>query len=42
MQKMPYFIGLDIGTANVRCVVGMLEQNEIENSLSIIGSAKSQ
>lgn len=37
MQKAPYFIGLDIGTANVRCVVGMLEQKESENALSVIG-----
>jgi cell division protein FtsA len=37
MQKAPYFIGLDIGTANVRCVVGMLESNHGENSLSVIG-----
>lgn len=37
MQKAPYFVGLDIGTANVRCVVGMLESNETENSLSVIG-----
>lgn len=37
MQKAPYFIGLDIGTANVRCVVGMLEASESENSLSVIG-----
>lgn len=37
MQKAPYFVGLDIGTSGVRCVVGMLEANETENSLSVIG-----
>ncbi len=37
MQKVPYYIGLDIGTANVRCVVGMLESSENENTLSVIG-----
>jgi cell division protein FtsA len=42
MQKVPYFIGLDIGTANVRCVVGMLETAESENKLSIIGIGSSQ
>ena len=36
-QKAPYFVGLDIGTANVRCVVGMLEQRDNENHLSVIG-----
>ncbi len=44
MQRMPHFIGLDVGTANVRCVVGMLEQKESENenNLSIIGVGKSK
>ena len=42
MQKAPYFVGLDIGTANVRCVVGMLESTETENSLSVIGVGSSQ
>ncbi len=42
MQKAPYFVGLDIGTANVRCVVGMLETNETENNLSVIGVGSSQ
>jgi len=37
MQKAPYFVGLDIGTANVRCVIGMLETNDSESSLSVIG-----
>jgi cell division protein FtsA len=37
MQKAPYYVGLDIGTANVRCVVGMLEERESENALSVIG-----
>jgi len=42
MQKVPYCIGLDIGTANVRCVVGMLESHETENTLSVIGVGSSQ
>ena len=37
MQKAPYFVGLDIGTSAVRCVVGMLEHHETENTLSVIG-----
>jgi cell division protein FtsA len=37
MQKAPYFVGLDIGTSTVRCVVGMLEHHETENTLSVIG-----
>jgi cell division protein FtsA len=41
MQKAPYFVGLDIGTANVRCVVGMLESNETENAISVIGVGSS-
>lgn len=41
MQKAPYFVGLDIGTANVRCVIGMLEQRENENNLSVIGMGTS-
>lgn len=41
MQKAPYFVGLDIGTANVRCVIGMLEQRETENNLSVIGMGTS-
>ena len=42
MQKAPYYVGLDIGTANVRCVVGMLESTETENSLSVIGVGSAQ
>jgi cell division protein FtsA len=42
MQKSPHFTGLDIGTANVRCIAGMLEQNENENTLSIIGVGTSK
>lgn len=41
MQKAQHFVGLDIGTANVRCVVGMLEQAETESTLSIIGVGSS-
>ena len=42
MQKVPYFIGLDIGTATVRCVVGMLEPEESDNKLSVIGIGSCQ
>jgi cell division protein FtsA len=42
MQKAPYFIGLDIGTVNVRCVVGMLENKDAENALSVIGIGSGQ
>lgn len=42
MQKMPHFTGLDVGTANVRCIAGMLEQHENENVLSIIGVGTSK
>lgn len=42
MQKAPYFVGLDIGTANVRCVVGMLESTETEHNLSVIGIGSSE
>ena len=41
MQKTSYFIGLDIGTGSVRCVVGMLEARESENALSVIGIGSS-
>jgi cell division protein FtsA len=41
MQKAPYFVGLDIGTSGVRCVVGMLDNNEAEASLSVIGVGSS-
>lgn len=37
MQKAPYFVGLDIGTASVRCVVGMLEQADSDSDISVIG-----
>lgn len=42
MPKPAFYIGLDIGTANVRCVVGMLESHETENSLSVIAVGTSQ
>lgn len=32
-----YFVGLDIGTSTVRCVVGMLDNNEENATPSIIG-----
>lgn len=41
MQKAPYFVGLDIGTSAVRCVVGMLNENDVEASLSVIGVGSS-
>lgn len=37
MQKAPYFVGLDIGTSAVRCVVGMLDEQNPDASLSVIG-----
>ncbi len=37
MQKAPYYVGLDIGTSAIRCVVGMFEHHETENTLSVIG-----
>lgn len=40
MQKTPYFVGLDIGTSVVRCVIGMPEQNNPDTSLSVIGIGK--
>lgn len=32
-----YFVGLDIGTSKVRCVVGSLDSNSEESKLSVIG-----
>lgn len=40
MQKTPYFVGLDVGTSVVRCVIGMPEQNNPDISLSVIGIGK--
>jgi cell division protein FtsA len=37
MQKQPYFIGLDIGTSRVRCVIGMPEPQSVDTAVSIIG-----
>jgi cell division protein FtsA len=42
MQKTPYFIGLDVGTSKVRCVIGMPEQNNPDYSLSVIGIGSSE
>lgn len=36
-QNSKYYFGLDVGTSNVRCVIGMLEFTEETNVLSIIG-----
>ncbi|MDQ5885650.1 MAG: cell division protein FtsA [Patescibacteria group bacterium] len=36
-QTSQYYFGLDIGTSTVRCVIGMLEQGEESNILSVIG-----
>lgn len=41
MQKASHYVGLDIGTANVRCIIGMLEQQDSENVLSVIGVGSS-
>lgn len=35
-DQSPHYIGLDIGTSTVRCVVGMIDQNDT-GSLSVIG-----
>lgn len=35
-DQSPHYIGLDIGTSTVRCVVGMIDQND-SGSLSVIG-----
>jgi cell division protein FtsA len=37
MQKAPYFVGLDIGTSSVRCVIGMMEHTDLETKISVIG-----
>ena len=42
MQKTPYFIGLDVGTSTVRCVIGMPEQNNPDVTLSVIGIGKAE
>lgn len=36
-----YFVGLDIGTSKVRCVVGSLDNNSEEPKLSVIGYGSS-
>lgn len=41
MQKIPYFIGLDVGTSKVRCVIGMPEQQNSDYSVSVIGVGSS-
>jgi cell division protein FtsA len=41
MQKAPYFVGLDIGTSKVRCVVSSIDGNGSENTLSVIGVGSS-
>lgn len=39
-QTSQYYFGLDIGTSSVRCVVGMMEQQEESTVLSVIGHGK--
>lgn len=41
MQKAPFYVGLDIGTSNVRCVIGMLDNQDGENEVSVIGVGQS-
>ena len=41
MQKAPYFVGLDIGTSGVRCVVGMMEHSDSDSRVSVIGVGSS-
>jgi cell division protein FtsA len=39
MQKTnEYFVGLDIGTSMVRCVVGTIEQDAVGGQISIVGA----
>ncbi len=35
-QSQPYYVGLDIGTQKVRCVVGIVDQND-STRLSVVG-----
>lgn len=42
MQKAPYYVGLDIGTSMVRCVVGMIEPSSTDGILSVIGVGAAQ
>jgi len=42
MQKTPYFIGLDVGTSTVRCVIGMPEQHSADFGVSVIGIGKAE
>lgn len=42
MQKTPYFIGIDIGTAKVRCAIGMPEKDNPDKPVSIIGIGSSE
>lgn len=42
MQKAPYYVGLDIGTSRVRCVIGMVDPATQEHILSIIGVGSAQ
>ena len=41
MQKAPFYVGLDIGTSNVRCVIGMLDNQNGESEVSVIGVGQS-
>lgn len=36
-SPVPYYIGLDIGTSHVRCVVGVRDNPEDPNAVSVIG-----
>ncbi len=36
-QSSPYFVGLDIGTSSVRCIVGSVDMNSEDPLISIIG-----
>lgn len=36
-QQNPHFVGLDIGTSTVRCVVGIADMNDSSRHISIIG-----
>lgn len=36
-SPIPYYVGLDIGTSHVRCVVGVRDNPEAPNAVSVIG-----
>ena len=41
-SKPNYFVGLDIGTSMIRCVVGSLDLNSEEPRVSVVGQGSAQ